>query len=86
MDVDGELDCLKTHLLAKGYTQMYGLNYSNTFSLVAKMTTVLLFFAMAAILHWPFHQLDIKKAFLHGDLEEEIYVGTAPWVCCSRGA
>jgi len=54
--------------VAKKYTQIYGLDYGDTFSLVAKK----------AIHHWPLHQLDIKNVFLHGDLEEEIYMEQPP--------
>lgn len=66
-------------MVAKGYTQIYGLDYGDTFSPVAKMASVhLFFFSMAAIRRWPLYQLDIKNAFLHGDLEEEIYMEKPP--------
>jgi len=74
----GEVDCLKAHLVAKGYTQSMGLDYNDTFSPVAKMTTVHLFFAMVAIRHWPLHRLDIKNAFHHVNLEEKVYMQQLP--------
>ena len=58
--LDSSIDCYKAHLLAKRYTQFFGLDYRNTFSPMAKIAYVHLFLAMAAIQHWQFHYLDIK--------------------------
>ena len=75
---DGQVDRLKAQLVAKGYSKVYGKDYSDTFSPIAKMTSVRLFIAMAAMRRWPLFQLDIKNTFLQGDLEEEIYMEQPP--------
>ena len=54
--------------MAKGYAQTYGVDYSDTFSPVANMTYVQIFIFLAATHNWDLLQLDIKNAFLHGDL------------------
>ena len=64
---DGQIDHFKARLVAKIHTQIFGLNYGDTFSPVAKISSIRLFLAMVAINHWSLHQLDIKNAFLHGE-------------------
>ena len=54
------------------------MDYSDTFSLVAKMTYVRLFISFVATCSWAFHQLDIKNDFLHSDLREEVYMKQPP--------
>ena len=78
VDLDGQVDCLKAHLVAKGYTQVYGSNYGDTFSPVAKIVFVRLLLSMVVMPSWPLYQLDIKNAFLHGDLAEEVYMEQPP--------
>jgi len=66
--LNGRVDRLKARLAAKGYTQIFSLDYGDTFSLVTKISFVRLFLAMAVIHRWHLHQLDIKNAFLHDTL------------------
>nr|XP_009784678.1 PREDICTED: uncharacterized protein LOC104233069 [Nicotiana sylvestris] len=75
---NSQVDRLKARLVAKGYTQIFWLDYSDTFSPVAKVASICLFLPMAVVRHWPLYQLDIKNAFLHGDLDEEVYMKQPP--------
>ncbi|RVX00652.1 Retrovirus-related Pol polyprotein from transposon RE1 [Vitis vinifera] len=65
-------------LVARGYAQTYGVDYYDTFSPIAKLNSIRLFMSIAASQQWMIHQLDIKNAFLHGDLEEEVYLEQPP--------
>ena len=68
------MDQYKARLVALGNKQEYGVDYEETFAPVAKMTTVRTILAIAASQSWRLHQMDVKNAFLHGDLQEEIYL------------
>ena len=60
--------------MAKGYIQTYGVDYSDTFSPISKMTSVRLLISLTTTYNWDLHQFDIKNVFLHCDLQEEVYM------------
>ncbi|KAL4335004.1 hypothetical protein GQ457_07G016830 [Hibiscus cannabinus] len=71
---DGSIQRHKARVVAKGYTQTYGIDYNKTFAPMATLNTVQVLLSLAFNCDWKLHQLDFKNAFLNGKPEEEVYI------------
>ncbi|GJZ11457.1 zinc finger, CCHC-type containing protein [Tanacetum coccineum] len=74
MKVDGTIDKFKARLVIQGFRQKEGIDYFDTYAPVARITTIRLLLALASIYNLVIHQMDVKTAFLNGDLDEEVYM------------
>ncbi|GJR61143.1 retrovirus-related pol polyprotein from transposon TNT 1-94 [Tanacetum coccineum] len=74
MKADGTVDKYKARVVIQGFRQREGLDYFDTYSPVTRITSIRMIIAIAALRNLEIHQMDVKTAFLNGDLEEEIYM------------
>jgi hypothetical protein len=70
----GDISKYKAQIFTKGYSQVHGIDYTETFAPVAKMDSIRLVLAIVASRRWEVHHLDVKSAFLHGYIKEDIYM------------
>lgn len=78
LHADGSIECHKARLMAKGFSQIHGLDFEDTFIPVVHPATVRIILSIAVTSGWPLHQLDVKNAFLHGHISEEVYMDQPP--------
>ena len=71
---DGSIDKLKARSVARGFSQKEGIDCEETFALVARYTLIRSIMALASMMKWDLHQMDVKTAFLNGVIEEEVYI------------
>ena len=71
---DGSIEKHKARFVARGFSQVEGIDYDETFAPVARYTSIRTIMAIAVEMGWRIHQMDVKTAFLNGILEEEVYI------------
>lgn len=82
---DGKIVKHKARLVAKGYAQVQGVDFEEVFAPVARIETVRVLLALAAKGGWEVHHMDVKSAFLNGDLTESVYVKQPPSFVVGKG-
>ena len=75
---DGSIECYKARLVAKSFTQEYEIDYEETFTPVARISSVRALLAVAVASKWDLFQMDVKNAFFNGDPSEEVYMQPPP--------
>jgi hypothetical protein len=74
LNVEGKFEKYKARLVAKGYSQVEGIDFGDIFSSVSNLTSIRFMLSIAAAFDFEVEQMDVKTTFLHGDLEEEIFM------------
>ena len=71
---NGSIEKYKARFVARGFSQKEGIDYEETFALVAKYTSIRSVLSLAVVMKWKIHQMAVNTAFLNGVVEEEVYV------------
>jgi hypothetical protein len=71
---DGSVEKYKAIFVARGFSQVEGIDYEQTFAPIARYTFIRTIIALGASMGWKLHQIDVKTTFLHGEIEEEVYI------------
>jgi transposase InsO family protein len=77
-DAGGHISSYKARVVAKGYSQHFGIDYTDTFAPVAKLASIRSTIAISIAYNWELHQMDVKSAYLNGELDEVIYMEPPP--------
>ena len=72
--LDGSIEKFKAHFVARGFSQVEGVDYDETFAPVARFSSIKAVISVVAEMGWKIHQMDVKTFFLNGFLQEEVYL------------
>jgi hypothetical protein len=75
---DGSVKNYKKIFVARGFSQVEGIDYEETFVLVSRYTSIRTIISLATSMGWKLHQMDVKNSFLNGEIEEVVYIAT--WI------
>ena len=73
-DVDGSIEKYKARFMARGFSQKEEIDYEENFSPIARYTSIRTIMALASMMKWDLHQMDVKTTFLNDVIEEEVYI------------
>jgi len=85
LDEDGQIEQYKARLVTQGFSQISGVNFDVTFALVTRYQMLQTLLGLANRYKWHIHQMDVKLAFLNGELENEIYMKILPGADAKEG-
>jgi hypothetical protein len=71
---DGSVEKFKARFVARGFSQKEGIDYYEIFAPVARYTSIKIIISLASVFYWKLHQMDVKNAFLNGEVEQEVYI------------
>jgi hypothetical protein len=71
---DGSVEKYKARFVARGFSQVEGIDYEETFAPIARYTSICTIIALATSMGWRLHQMEVKTTFLNGEIEEEVYI------------
>jgi hypothetical protein len=71
---DGSVEKYKARFVARGFSQVDGIDYEETFAPIARYTSICMIISLVAFMSWRLHQMDVKTTFLNGEIEEEVYI------------
>jgi len=73
-EIDGSIENYKARFMARGFSQKEGIYYQETFSLMARYTSIRTILLLVVVMKWKVHQMDVNKTLLNGEIKEEVYI------------